>query len=199
MNTSTLPISKRWHQHLWIISILYFSLGLFNILFAWLGLICVAIPITTAMIKNDKSFCYLYCPRSKMLNLLGHRLKLSRYKAPPALFSYPWFRKGFMFLFFGSAFTLYCTTFIHIRGQSTQAILLSLWEFHLPWTVRSIYTIPSPLALFALSSYSAMLLSMILSIIMMILYKPRSWCTCCPMGTLTQSICMDNVKEQLKR
>lgn len=82
MNTSTLPISKRWHQHLWIISILYFSLGLFNILFAWLGLICVAIPITTAMIKNDKSFCYLYCPRSKMLNLLGHRLKLSRYKAP---------------------------------------------------------------------------------------------------------------------
>ncbi|NIZ40716.1 4Fe-4S binding protein [Spirochaetales bacterium BR193] len=194
-----MPKQKRWHRHLWIISILYFSLGLFNILFAWLGLICIVTPIISAIMKNDKSFCYNYCPRSKVLDLLGHRLKLSRHKAPPAFLSHPWFRKGFMFLFFGTAFTIYCTTLIRIGGRPTQEILISLWQFHLPWTVRHINAVPPPLALFALSSYSAMIVSMILSIVTMLLYRPRSWCAYCPMGTLTQSICADNVKEQMKK
>ncbi len=30
-----------------------------------------------------------------------------------------------------------------------------------------------------------MLTSLLLGLIMMVLYKPRSWCTFCPMGTMT--------------
>ena len=36
--------SKKWYQYLWIWSILYFSLGFFNILFAWLGMIDFPLP-----------------------------------------------------------------------------------------------------------------------------------------------------------
>ena len=39
--------SKKWYQNLWIWSILYFSLGFFNILFAWLGMI--EFPCTVEM------------------------------------------------------------------------------------------------------------------------------------------------------
>lgn len=37
--------------------------------------------------------------------------------------------------------------------------------------------------------YSVMLTSTILGLLTMILYKPRSWCVYCPMGTMTQLIC----------
>ena len=34
-----------------------------------------------------------------------------------------------------------------------------------------------------------MLTSVILGILTMLFYKPRSWCVYCPMGTMTQLIC----------
>ena len=30
---------------------------------------------------------------------------------------------------------------------------------------------------------------MLLGLIVMVLYMPRTWCAFCPMGTMTQSIC----------
>ena len=36
---------KHWYHYLWIWSILYFSLGFVNILFAWLGLISFWLPL----------------------------------------------------------------------------------------------------------------------------------------------------------
>ena len=51
-------------------------------------------------------------------------------------------------------------------------------------------TILSPgVAQFAFGFYSVMLTSTILGILTMILFKPRSWCVYCPMGTMTQLIC----------
>jgi len=34
-----------------------------------------------------------------------------------------------------------------------------------------------------------MLTSLLIGLIVMVLYKPRTWCAFCPMGTMTQSIC----------
>ncbi|MDL2270100.1 4Fe-4S binding protein [Desulfosarcina sp. OttesenSCG-928-G17] len=34
-----------------------------------------------------------------------------------------------------------------------------------------------------------MLTSLALGLITMLLFKPRSWCVYCPMGTMTQTIC----------
>ena len=36
---------KHWYDYLWIWSIVYFTLGLFNILFAWLGMIDFLVPL----------------------------------------------------------------------------------------------------------------------------------------------------------
>lgn len=33
-------MKKHWYDYLWIASLLYLALGFFNILFAWLGLLC---------------------------------------------------------------------------------------------------------------------------------------------------------------
>ena len=43
-----------------------------------------------------------------------------------------------------------------------------------------------------------MLTSLLLGLIVMVLYKPRTWCAFCPMGTMTQGICKLKNKEQTK-
>ena len=48
---------KKWYDYLWIWSIVYFSLGFFNILFAWLGMIDFIVPLLFAIIGGNKNFC----------------------------------------------------------------------------------------------------------------------------------------------
>ena len=36
---------------------------------------------------------------------------------------------------------------------------------------------------------AALTCALLIGLIVMVLYKPRTWCAFCPMGTMTQSIC----------
>ena len=50
-------MKKHWYDYLWIASLLYLLLGFFNILFAWLGLLCFFIPL---IISGDScSACWV--------------------------------------------------------------------------------------------------------------------------------------------
>lgn len=57
---------KKWYNYLWIWSIIYFILGFFNILFAWLGMIDFLIPIIIAIFRGDKWFCNNMCGRGQL-------------------------------------------------------------------------------------------------------------------------------------
>ena len=52
---------KRWSDYFWIVSAIYFTLGFFNIVFAWLGVICFAIPLLMAIFDGGKGYCNNYC------------------------------------------------------------------------------------------------------------------------------------------
>ena len=41
--------AKHWYDYLWVYAILYFTLGFFNILFAWLGMIDFLLPLFLAI------------------------------------------------------------------------------------------------------------------------------------------------------
>ena len=47
-------MKKRWYDFLWIASAAYLALGLFNILFAWLGLLCFFIPLVPFCCNRNK-------------------------------------------------------------------------------------------------------------------------------------------------
>ena len=64
-------MKKHWHQYLWIWTIIYFCLGFFNILFAWLGMIDFLVPLFIAIIGGNKAFCNRYCSRGQLLGLCG--------------------------------------------------------------------------------------------------------------------------------
>ena len=49
--------SKKWSDYLWLVSATYFTLGFFNIVFAWLGVICFMIPLFMAVFGGGKGYC----------------------------------------------------------------------------------------------------------------------------------------------
>ena len=62
-------MKKHWYDYLWIWTIIYFALGFFNILFAWLGMIDFLVPLFIAIIGGNKVFCNRYWPSVE--NVLG--------------------------------------------------------------------------------------------------------------------------------
>ena len=83
---------KTFKDYMWIISVIYLTLGFFNILFAWLGLLCFSIPLIISLCGGGKKYCNTYCGRGQMLDILGSKFNLSRNKDIPKFLRSKWFR-----------------------------------------------------------------------------------------------------------
>ncbi len=182
---------KKWYEYLWIWSIVYFSLGFFNILFAWLGMIDFIVPLLFAIFAGNKHFCNRYCGRGQLFSVLG--AKLSCGKVTPRALSSKWFRFGFLAFFLTMFGSMVAQTYLVARGARSlrQAIKL-FWTIKVPWKWAYTGFLGENwawVAQFSYGFYSLMLTSTLIGLIVMVFYRPRSWCTFCPMGTMTQSIC----------
>ena len=184
-------MKKHFYDYLWIASALYLILGFFNILFAWLGFLCFLIPLMISVFGKNKSYCNRYCGRGQLFSLLGQTLHLSRNKPMPRFLKSRLFRYGFL-TFFMTMFGLMIaqTVGVFLNADSLKTAVTLLWTFRIPWTFAYANTaLPAWVSQFAFGFYSIMLTSAILGIALMVLYKPRAWCVCCPMGTMTQLVC----------
>lgn len=88
-------MKQKWYAYLWLAELLYWVLGLCNILFAWLGLLFFVIPLFVAIIGGSKAYCNRYCGRGQLFELLGRKWKLSCSRTPPKFLHSRWFRYGF--------------------------------------------------------------------------------------------------------
>ncbi|MEG2175159.1 MAG: 4Fe-4S binding protein [Oscillospiraceae bacterium] len=183
-------MKKRWYDYLWIFSLLYLVLGFFNILFAWMGLLCFFLPLAISGFGGNKAYCNRYCGRGQLLALVGGRFGLSRRKDPPKFLKNKWFRYGFLIFFFIMFFQMLWNTWLVFSGANNlKQIVTLLWTFKLPWQWAYGGGASPWISQFAFGFYSVMLTSTALSFVTMLLFKPRSWCVYCPMGTMTQLIC----------
>lgn len=180
---------KRWSDYLWIVELLYLCLGLFNILFAWLGMLFFTIPLLVAVFGKSKAYCNRYCGRGQLLGLLGSKLKLSRNVPPPRFLRSRWFRYAFLAFFM----TMFCLmlfgTWQVFTGAPLRETVTLLWVFKLPWQWAEVGLVAPWFAQFAFGFFGVMLTSTVLGLATMLLFRPRSWCVYCPMGTMTQGIC----------
>ena len=186
----------RWNDYLWIASALYLILGFFNILFAWLGMICFLVPLGVAIFSGNKAYCNKYCGRGQLFSLLGDKLKLSRNKPIPPFIRGKGFRYGFLIFFFTMfGLMIYNTYLVFAGAANLSQVVTLLWTFKLPWHFAYAQTAVAPwIAQFAFGFYSVMLTSTALGLLTMALFRPRSWCVYCPMGTMTQLICKAKAK-----
>ena len=187
---------KHWYDSLWIWEIIYFSLGFFNILFAWLGMIDFILPLLIALFGGSKAFCNRYCGRGQLLQQCG---KCSRNAKAPKFLSSKWFRYGFL-VFFLSMFgnMIFQTYLVGAGARNLGEAIKLLWTFRVPWDwAYTAGTVSDWIAQFSFGFYSIMLTSTIIGLVVNILFKPRTWCSFCPMGTMTQMICKIKAKEKL--
>ncbi|KXL54177.1 hypothetical protein CLNEO_04070 [Anaerotignum neopropionicum] len=186
---------KNWYDYLWIASLLYIFLGFFNILFAWLGLICFFIPLIMSLTGGKKGYCNRYCGRGQLLSILGKRFS-KNLPIPKWLYS-KWFRYGFLVFFLTMFANMLFSTYLVFAGtHGLRETITLLWSFSLPWHfAASAAPIADWVKQFAFGFYSLMLTSTLLGLVTMVLFRPRSWCVYCPMGTMTQLVCKAKYKE----
>ena len=187
---------SRWYDYLWIWTILYFALGFFNILFAWLGMIDFLVPLFLAIIGGNKAFCNRYCGRGQLFAVCG---KCSRNTNAPRFLSSKWFRYGFLVFLLSMFGNMIFQTYLVAAGAKSlgEAIKL-LWMFRVPWGwAYTAGTVSDWIAQFSFGFYSIMLTSTIIGFAVNMLFKPRVWCSFCPMGTMTQMICKLKAGEKL--
>ncbi len=188
--------TKKWYDYLWIWTMAYFVLGYFNILFAWLGMIDFMVPMLLAIFGGNKAFCNNFCGRGQLFTKLGTSCRLSRNKPTPKFLTRKWFRYGFL-VFFLTMFgvMLFQTWLVAAGAKDLSETLKLLWTFRVPWDwAYTAGTAADWVAQYAFGFYSMMLTSTLIGLVVMVLYKPRTWCTFCPMGSMTQAICKAHTK-----
>lgn len=87
---------------------------------------------------------------------------------------------------------------LHAGAKDLGQVVILLWTFKLPWhwAYHGTVVFHQGVAQFAFGFYSVMLTSTVLGLVTMVLFKPRSWCVYCPMGTMTQLICKAKIGEK---
>ena len=195
---------KHWYDYLWIWSIVYFALGFFNILFAWLGMVDFLLPLILAAFGGNKFFCNHLCGRGQLYCKLGGDLKCSRNKPTPKWMASKWFRYGFLIFFLAMFGNMVFQTYLVASGSENLREAITLYallqgkvisasntviKYNKLILIGGISIFPDWVAQFSFGFYSLMLTSILIGLIVMIFFKPRTWCAFCPMGTMTQAIC----------
>ena len=188
---------KSWREYMWIVSAMYITLGFFNILFGWLGLICFFVPLIISIVSGTKTYCNVYCGRGQLMQILGDKLKLSRYRDIPPWLRSKKFRYGFLAFFMTMFFNMiFVTVLVFAGSRNLEQVVTLLWTFDVPWHWAHTVNVSAGVAQFAFGFYSIMVTSALMGVVTAILYKPRSWCVYCPMGTMTQGICVLKHKDK---
>ncbi len=155
------------------------------------GIALFFIPLIISVASGTKAYCNRYCGRGQLFSLLGGRFGLSRKRDIPNWMKSNVFRYGFLIFFFIMFFQMLWNTWLVFSGvKNLKQVVTLLWTFQLPWHWAYHGTLfHNGVAQFAFGFYSVMLTSTVLGLVTMVLFKPRSWCVYCPMGTMTQLIC----------
>lgn len=174
------------YKYLFVFTLTYFALGFLNIHFALLGLICMTLPIILLIKNTKKTWCQGYCPRASLYSKCGKLTSKYSYKTPT--FFIKGFMKWIMLGYFAVSLTLIILSTIAVaNGKPPLDIVKFLIVFPLG-KIPQAFNIVSPPWVLHLSYrfYSMMATTTALGLILALIYKPRTWCTICPISTISE-------------
>jgi len=152
----------------------YFSLGFFNILFAWLGMIDFFVPIIIAIFAGNKWFCNRLCGRDNCFPNWEERLNFWKQTGSPMAgveMVQIWFLAFFLAMFLNMIFQTYL---VASKARTLNEAIKLFWTFEVPW--RWTYkagTVPDWIAQFSFGFYGLMLTSMLIGLVVMVLTSPE--------------------------
>jgi hypothetical protein len=175
-----------WKDYLFIITILFFILGFFNIVFGLLGFACMTIPFILLIKDKKKTWCQGYCPRADLFSTLFRNRSLTGKAGPD------WLVRGkakwVIFVYFlVNLFVLTMSTAMVLKGRIEPIDNIRfLLAFNLPWNIPQLLDLgatPDWMIHLSFRMYSMMLTTTILGLLLAWIFKPRTWCTVCPVNT----------------
>jgi len=176
---------KQWYA---VFTILFFVLGIFNLLFAYLGFICMITPFILLLRDRKKTWCQRYCPRASLFDVLFTGRSLTGRPAPRFLTG-RLVRNGFLVFFLINLFMLTMSTIMVSLGRvAAMEHLRFLIAFRLPFTVPQLIGMPVVPAWVLHLSFritSMMMSTTVIGLLLGWIYRPRTWCAVCPIGTLS--------------
>lgn len=185
------------NKYLFLITLGFFFLGLFNIIFGALGIICMSIPLVLLFKNRKKTWCQGYCPRANMFTRFFQGRSLG--KIVPK-----WFTKGnakwFVFGYFGINLSIIVISTIMVlsgRIEPMEQLRFTL-ALPIPWEIPQFLNfgqLPSWLVHLGYRFYSMMITTTALGLLLGWVYTPRTWCTICPINTISD-VSLKGIKEK---
>ncbi len=154
------------------------------------------LPLFLAIFGGNKYFCNHLCGRGNCSASWGQTLNAPAASPRPldVLQVVPLCLLLFFLTMFGNM--VFQTYLVAAGAASLREAIKLFWTFRVPWSwTYTAGTVTDWVAQFSFGFYGLMLTSLLLGLIVMVLYKPRTWCAFCPMGTMTQGICKLKNKE----
>lgn len=188
---------RDWKNYLFIVALLFFALGFFNIVFAWLGFICMVLPFLFLAKDGRKTWCQNYCPRVNLFTQLFKNLSLTGKAGPNWLIrgKAKWFVLAY-FIF--NLFVLTMSTIMVFKGRVDAVERVRfLLAFEMPWNMPNLLefgTFPNWVVHLSFRIYSMMLSTTVIGLILAWIFKPRTWCTVCPINTVSDIVL--NIKKK---
>lgn len=174
---------------------MFFGLGFINILFAWLGFACLILPFVLLAKNKRKTWCQGYCPRASLFEVLFRKRSLTGKAAPN------WLVRGkakwFVLVYFGfNLFVLTLSTVMVSFGRRAPIDKIRfLIAFKLPWNIPQLFdfgVFPNWTVHLSFRIYSMMLTTTVLGLLLAWIFRPRTWCTVCPVNTISNLVLNKN-------
>lgn len=181
---------RGWRKYSYLITIVFFVLGFFNILFAWLGFGCLILPFVLLAINKNKTWCQDYCPRANLFGVFRNR-SMTGNAGPVWLIKgkAKWYVLGY---FAFNMFVLTMSTIMVFVGRRAPLEQIRfLFVFKLPWTIPQLLNFdafPNWAVHLSFRMYSMMFTTTVVGLILAWIFRPRTWCTVCPVNTVSDLI-----------
>lgn len=187
----------RNNKYLYLGTVAFFALGLINIHFSILGIICMIVPFVLAYKDKKKTWCTGYCPRASLFTTLGKFKKKSTRKIPKFILNGD-LKKAVLIYFSISLFFVVMST-LRVSAGKMAPILYPRFMIILPIPIEfpqlfRIETFAPWLTHLSFRLYSMMMTTTIFGLVLGALYRPRTWCSVCPVSTISDMIILDGKK-----
>lgn len=167
-------------------TILFFGLSLVHISFALIGLVCAVTPFVLHAIHQDKRWCKTVCPRASLFTKVLSPISLGL-KAPRWLFGKGARRAFLIWFIVNFTIAVMSTIMVSIGRIEPMAHIRFLLAFRMPFDLPQLIdpAVGPAIVHFGYRIFSLMFTSTTIGLVLGLLFRPRSWCSVCPIATLT--------------
>lgn len=178
---------KNIQNQIFAVTLLFFVLGFIHISFSIVGFLCFIVPFIQYYKYKDKIWCKYVCPRAGYFNQVISKLNIGL--KPPKFFSRLGVKKAVVIYFGANLFFVMMSTIMVSIGriepiEQIRFLILFPLPFNMPQLIDLL--VMPPFTHLGYRVYSMMFSSVIIGSVLGIIYRPRTWCSICPVSTLTK-------------